>query len=521
MSYIKKINGYDIKDSNAREEIQNLNLNKITTYDNVNDLKSDTSLVKGQHVMTKGYYSINDGGGSEYYITDSQSELNYVENLQNGLKAVLIPVNNTVNLKQFGAKGDGITDDSIHIQNAINYSLSNENISLTSDNSIYFLSTGLIISDPSNINYKSKIFDFSKATFKTDQNITLIEIAKPWLKLYINELIGNSEGTGILLSGANWHNTIEIDNIRYFEYGIKMLPTQTTNNGIMYTNIKWTYMINTYNIYADINGSYINQNRFLGGLLGGGANTYGVYVTDTSANPNNLSFNGNLFEHIGFETVAHPIHLEWCGYSIFKDFRFEEQQNSDDYITLINCVCMVFETNNSYMFLHNRVSDNYSVTDNDIMNWKKYCNIYRIYAGNYQDSQNALTTREFTVVNGHNIYLDYRRYEGQYGYFESTSDTSEFETSYNPVTYLNLVAGANDLNLKLTQPYSFLHSGYDNFIINIQSLLDPHKITIKDYLNNVIFDSSNYNITKGANINKKFEIKLTGRKNIFVVNQLD
>lgn len=500
-----------------------LNTKAIFAFDNVNALKNATNLINGSYAETLGYYTIKDGGQSLYKIVDDENltanDSDIIE-LNSGLKAILIPYNNTIKLKQFGAYGNGVNDDSESIQNAIDYALTHDNICLESDRATYKIDTTLNIID-NDVTYKSLIFDFSKASFITEDNITIFQVAKPWLKLYINELLGSGTGTGILLSGSNWHETINIDTIRGFEYGIKMLPTQVTNNGIMYTNIKWTYMTNTYNIYADINGSYINQNKFTGGLVGGGSGTYGIYVTNSAENPTNLNFNGNIFEHVGFEIVSYPIHLEHCAYSIFKDVRFEEQPLSNDYIKLIDCVCMIFETNNSYMFIANKINDDHTVSDAEIMNWKKYCNIYKIYAGNSQTPQNSTTSREFTMINGHVIYLDFRKYDGQYNYFESTGTQSDFTATYSPLTYFEFVAGTNDINLTLTEPYSFLHSGYDDIIINIKSLVSPHKVVIKDYLNNTIFDSSNYSITAGTNINKKFEIKLTGRKNVFVVKQLN
>ena len=73
---VKVINGYKVKDEKA-----------IRSYDTVALMKADTKLSEGQHVKTKGYYESNDGGSSEYLITDTQSESDYQENLNNGLFA--------------------------------------------------------------------------------------------------------------------------------------------------------------------------------------------------------------------------------------------------------------------------------------------------------------------------------------------------------------------------------------------------------------------------------------------------
>ena len=109
MSDIVTLNGYKIKDEKA-----------VRTYDTVALLKADTKLKVGQHVKTRGYYLINDGGSAEYYITDNQSNTKYQEELNNGLYATLIS-DSFINIKQLGAKGDGETDDSPIIRKAIAY----------------------------------------------------------------------------------------------------------------------------------------------------------------------------------------------------------------------------------------------------------------------------------------------------------------------------------------------------------------------------------------------------------------
>ena len=68
------------------------------------------NLVSGLNVQTLGYYTLNDGGGAFYQITNTKSSTDYQDNLGNGLYATLI-INDVVNVKQFGAYGDGIHDD--------------------------------------------------------------------------------------------------------------------------------------------------------------------------------------------------------------------------------------------------------------------------------------------------------------------------------------------------------------------------------------------------------------------------
>lgn len=98
-----------------------LNTKAIFCYDTVNDMKQATNLINGSYAKTLGYYEINDGGNGLYKIVDDNTLINdngLVHELNNGLKAKLIVKDNIVNVKQFGAKGDGITEDGLSVKNA-------------------------------------------------------------------------------------------------------------------------------------------------------------------------------------------------------------------------------------------------------------------------------------------------------------------------------------------------------------------------------------------------------------------
>ena len=91
-------------------------------YDTVSSMKS-SKLTVGQTIKTKGFYNKNDGGGAYYKIDNDSSstvDSSTVIALNNGLKAKLIK-QDKLNLKQFGAKGDGVSDDTSIINIAFKF----------------------------------------------------------------------------------------------------------------------------------------------------------------------------------------------------------------------------------------------------------------------------------------------------------------------------------------------------------------------------------------------------------------
>ena len=93
-------------------------------FNTVAEMKANTELVAGDTCQTLGYYEVNDGGAGLYKIVNDNTLVDdggSIHELENGLKATLI-INDSVNVKQFGAYGDGEHDDTNAIQTALNNS---------------------------------------------------------------------------------------------------------------------------------------------------------------------------------------------------------------------------------------------------------------------------------------------------------------------------------------------------------------------------------------------------------------
>lgn len=72
-------------------------------YPTTTDLLEATDLVDGMKVKTLGYYNINDGGGADFIITDTESATDYQLTI-GSLYATMLIDNEKINIRQLGAK---------------------------------------------------------------------------------------------------------------------------------------------------------------------------------------------------------------------------------------------------------------------------------------------------------------------------------------------------------------------------------------------------------------------------------
>ena len=92
--------------------------NVTWTFDTVADMKLATNLIAGSYAQTLGFYSVNDGGGALYYITDTGTA-NEMDVIAVGDLFANIQHTDTIYVKQLGAYGDNTHDDTTVIDRCL------------------------------------------------------------------------------------------------------------------------------------------------------------------------------------------------------------------------------------------------------------------------------------------------------------------------------------------------------------------------------------------------------------------
>ena len=301
-----------------------LNSKAVFCFDNVASMKSATNLIDGSYAETLGFYSINDGGKALYKIreitnSDVVDETTIIALSDETLIAVLI--SNEVNLMQFGCHGDGTTDDTTAIKNALFYA-GNNSKTITSPQKEYLITDDIVFPD---VNLK-----LSQATFKTDYSIKITANNKHLDFPRVTNNDSLSENVGIELLEC-YTNKIYIPFIENHVIGL-LLSANT--KGCVYNNITIQEIRNCLTSLKLDNGTngWINENTFIGGRLWHtseyitlyGADIIKIHSKGSLAHKNNNNyFLHQCIEGNEGEVNGLKIKLEYSNYNVFEDLRYE------------------------------------------------------------------------------------------------------------------------------------------------------------------------------------------------------
>lgn len=119
---INKMIGDTIKEMIESGKFQDVTIdallkNSIRVYNNVAEMLADTYTEENVVTLCKGYYEPNDGGYSFFITSKNVNKKPHITS-NTGMNYYYV-VNETVSVKQFGAKGDKLSDDSDAFQLAL------------------------------------------------------------------------------------------------------------------------------------------------------------------------------------------------------------------------------------------------------------------------------------------------------------------------------------------------------------------------------------------------------------------
>lgn len=322
-NYLVRIDGEEQKILS----IDKLDINTYATYSSIYEMKKDVSLKENLYVRTLGYYSEDIGGSAYYKIINNSSidldEKRYIA-LDNGLCAMLYPINNKIDLKQVGAYGNGVNDET----EILNYAFSNfDNIYIPKGkyivNNKVKVTKKIYVTGSDNTEF---IADFDDSFIEFEKNVKDISLEsiifdginnrenREFLKLYGNNInikncTFNNASMCIYLNGVNNYNLV--DN-KFYNSIFGICSEYNSENGKITGNEIYNNVRTGIDLISNVNNVEISKNSIYDNG-GTGIECNGGIFTNFSVKENYIANNGygensnDLREGINFHGAKNTI----------------------------------------------------------------------------------------------------------------------------------------------------------------------------------------------------------------------
>ena len=447
---------------------QFLTLNAIMTFPNVAALKDAENLVNGSTVETFGFYNANDGGGSKYLIrniinTDVVDDITLVSLTHSNTLVAELVKSNPMNAKQFGAKGDGTSDDITYLQKAVDY-ITDKKVKLISDGSEYKITSTLEIEgDGINIEFAGSLI-YSGANYAVEiKNSNYCDLSFK----YIEALSGSGVKVETLEEDDYTSSNYNVINITHIKSNGINLDTYSENS-MQYNKYNWSiFESKTKNISITIledEHAWNNESIFNGGKLGGydGTNpTNNIYV---SANHTGY-INGHKFNNVGLEGGSVSVYIKNARTITLNKPRTNEAPTSKTLELVGEVDCCHFDFLDVYLS---------KIDYANATGTNEYTGVFM------NDSRNRMKFTSFTSIDGNMANCNQKE---KY-YKTAGTDTFGFPTEsvFPNMFYVSA-------SFKLDTHYYNVRN-INEIYLRIGGLTVGETYTIKDQNNNVIADIS-------------------------------
>ena len=493
---------YEIVDEKARNEITNLYVN------NINELKALTDLKVGNVIKTLGYYEANDGGQGTYLIRE-KTELDREDNgsihfIGDSLVAELI-IEGSINVKQFGAKGDNVQDDQPYIQKALDFLPNGCKLEFPKTDSWYRIKSQLTLNDKSNV-----IMDGARISALLDDDTKLDPVLR--LMDLDNVTIENCEFTNcrqtLLIYTAN---NLKISKCSFYETGYAVIQQMGyVSNNVIVTEC-YGYHLNNDMVECncELNApskNWVVSNNIYDGLLREGAIEGNVLETRFlgSTYVDGLIVEGNVIQYASGTSGVHiedPIGNVLITGNIFK-----------------NC------TGYGCVSLHNPGNKNVLISNNIFQNTLEEFNGTMVYIYGTDDTPNINVSIEGNEFIGNGTQSEPIRWCDIIGYRGLIKNNTFkginylFDMTKYPFVFIDLIGNKINCN----EIFKYKHDGVYKRVENINLISNIIKGNIElNYENNggtakkiVISDcfiDGNINIQNSEDIILRNNTLATGR----------